>query len=143
MTFNEQLFRLRLEYHRKRTPAAMATGYFDNGMKVKKPKSAAQMESLIREFITLSGYHCQKVTTMGVRRGNTWTRGTATRGAADLMAIVGGRAIQIEVKFSKGDRQSDEQAKFEESVKRAGGEYYIVRTLDEFIAIWEMIVKNI
>jgi hypothetical protein len=58
------------------------------------------------------------------------------------MAIVDGRAIQIEVKFSKGDRQSDEQAKFEESVKRAGGEYYIVRTLDEFIDIWETILNR-
>ncbi len=143
MDFLEQLFRLRMEHHRKRTPAAVATGYFNNCYKVKRPQSAAQMEGLIREFITLSGYHCQKVTTMGVKRGDKWTRGTATRGAADLMAIVNGRAIQIEVKFSKGDRQSDEQAKFEASVKRAGGEYYIVRTLEQFLEIWGTIVNKL
>jgi hypothetical protein len=142
MNFIEQLEQLRRERAKQIRPNSYATGYFENSYIVKPPRSAAQMEKLITEFIKLSGYHCQKVSTMGVKRGNTWTKGTATKGASDLLAIVDGKAYAFEVKFSKGDRQRDDQKGYEDSVKRAGGEYYIIRTLDQFLEIFKTIIKQ-
>jgi len=157
--FKERLSELRRADLNARYPEAMKTGAFDFRYEVKAPKSAAQMEKLIVEFLKLKGHHAQKVTTTGVYRDNrkvvtdavgfqrtigsgTWTSGTSTKGAADIQSVIHGISFSIEVKFSKGDRQRPEQKKFEADVKRAGGQYHIVRDLDEFLELYDKIMES-
>lgn len=52
------------------------------------------------------------------------------RGLADLVAMRGGRTIWVEVKTPAG-RLSEDQEKFWASVQMAGGEYRVVRSLDD------------
>ena len=52
-------------------------------------------------------------------------------GVADFLAFPKGRAVAIELKDDEGD-QDTEQEKFQRRWERAGGVYFIVRTLEEF-----------
>ena len=55
-------------------------------------------------------------------------------GVSDLVVVLKGRVIFVEVKNSVG-KQSDKQKRFEEQINNLGFEYYLIRTLDEFIKI--------
>jgi hypothetical protein len=123
--------------------------YFLAGYKFKKPQSAAQLEALICSFLELKGHQAQKITTTGIFRDDKkkakdalgmvriigtgkWTPGTATRGAADITSTIYGLKVDWEIKFSKSDKQSDAQIKFQAKVTKAGGAYFVVRNVDDF-----------
>jgi hypothetical protein len=56
-------------------------------------------------------------------------------GTADIMAIIKGKAIDIELKrvYKTGkDRQSPEQKREQQMAEEAGGEYWIVKDFDDF-----------
>ena len=56
-------------------------------------------------------------------------------GTADIMAIIKGKAIDIELKrvYKTGkDRQSPEQKREQERAEEAGGEYWIVKDFEDF-----------
>lgn len=55
-------------------------------------------------------------------------------GSADVICVVGGRFVALEFKAEKG-RQSPEQRAFQEAVERAGGVYFLVRSVAEAVAI--------
>lgn len=63
----------------------------------------------------------------GIRRAYS----TTTNGTADVAAVVGGRAVKIEIKVGK-DRQSEAQRRYQQAVERAGGLYYIARDFASF-----------
>lgn len=53
-------------------------------------------------------------------------------GVADFLAFpADGRRLAIEIKDDEGS-QDDDQIRFEQRWRRAGGEYFLVRTLEEF-----------
>lgn len=56
----------------------------------------------------------------------------AYKGIADFYVIKGGRGIWIEVKTARG-KQSPHQIGFQQDIEDAGGEYMIVRDVQELI----------
>lgn len=56
------------------------------------------------------------------------------RGISDIIVIKNGRFIGLEVK-SKTGSQSPEQKTFEKGVRDAGGEYHVVRSIDDVAAL--------
>lgn len=52
------------------------------------------------------------------------------RGVPDIIVVRDGQFIGLEVKSATG-RQSEDQKYFEENVKKAGGAYHLVRSLDD------------
>ncbi len=52
------------------------------------------------------------------------------KGIADLYCLKGGRSVWVEIKTATG-RQSDAQKQFEADVLTFGGEYWLVRSVDE------------
>lgn len=160
MGFNEALINLRREDVRKRFPAVFAKGeaYYSDKLKVKPPKSTAQLEALIAEFVKLSGQHSQRVKTSGTYRskktevtnviGRTtvvdtgkYTPSQATLGASDMVIVLYSVAVYIEVKIGK-DTQSDKQKDFQQSVERANGYYFIVKTLNGFYELWNELLNS-
>jgi len=132
---------------------AIKSGYFDSELKVKPPQSAAQLEKLIDEYCSLSGAECVKVYSGGrqlvkktnvidvMGRSNTITDskfipGTTRAGTSDLIIIKNNRALFVEVKYSRSDRQNENQKKFEERQIAFGNTYVIVKSLDEFIEVF-------
>jgi len=55
-------------------------------------------------------------------------------GCPDIIVLKDGRFIGLEVKTDKG-KQSDLQKEAEEKIERCGGEYYIVRNLEDVVEI--------
>jgi hypothetical protein len=60
----------------------------------------------------------------------TYIPTTGTKGSADISATVKGFSIKIEVKIN--DQQSENQKKYQESIERSGGQYWLVRSFDQF-----------
>lgn len=130
--------------------AAKATGYFDFKYKVKPPKTAAQLESLIEEIVNRSGGKVSIITTagrklvdkkevsnvLGHRQSITnvkYIPSTTKRGTPDILgALPDGTALAIEVKFSKSDRMSKEQLTYQQSWP---GVFVIARTLDDVMEV--------
>jgi hypothetical protein len=111
-------------------------------------KTANGLTKMVIDWITLNGGQAERISNMGryidsskvvtnvlgqrMKIGSgKFIPGAGTNGTADISAIVKGRSVKIEVKMK--DKQSDAQKKYQESVERAGGIYYIVRSFDEFI----------
>ncbi|MEO5360617.1 MAG: VRR-NUC domain-containing protein [Nitrospirota bacterium] len=66
---------------------------------------------------------------------NIYTGGrfsTGSRGSADLYVLKNGRGVWLEVKTPK-NKQQPEQIVFESEIKLHGGEYYVVRSLDDVV----------
>jgi hypothetical protein len=66
-------------------------------------------------------------------RVTQWKMGLR-KGASDLAFLFKGKTLFMECKTSVG-RQGDSQAQFEADARAAGGEYVLVRSLDEAIVV--------
>ena len=62
-------------------------------------------------------------------------------GVSDTIIMLPGHILFVEFKAPKG-KQSEDQKLFEEKAKSLGFEYFIIRSLDEFIALIETIIKE-
>ena len=124
-----------------------------------KETGANDLTRLIKDFINLSGYQAERISTTGRMIDNTkistdvlgnsrtigsmkYIPGTSTKGSADISATIKGRSVKIEVKWDK-DKQSDAQKEYANSVERAGGIYYIARTFDDFIVFFDNFINSL
>jgi len=145
MTALTQLKELALSHSRKRYPdlpdyARSTRNYSD--------RTANGLTKCIIDFLTFSGHQAERINSTGrpidqtkvvtdvlgrsMRIGSVkWIPGTGTKGTADISAVIRGRAVKIEVKMK--DKQSLDQKRYEDQVIRAGGLYWIVRSMEEFL----------
>lgn len=56
------------------------------------------------------------------------------KGLPDIIVVQGGMFVALEVKTKIG-RQSPEQKEFEANVKKHGGRYHVVRSIEDVISI--------
>lgn len=133
--------------------------YFESEFKINQPKSAAQLESLIEEYVRRSGGVATKVSVMGREihdntetsflgikatvKNSSWIPSSTRKGTADLIIGYKGRILYCEVKFSKSDRLSPDQQSFKRAVEVAGCPYIITRTLEEFFGQWSEFINNL
>jgi Holliday junction resolvase len=61
---------------------------------------------------------------------------TVHKGISDIIAVGNGRTLFLEIKTPENS-QSDDQLAFEYEVKERGGEYYVVRSVEELTRIIE------
>ena len=61
----------------------------------------------------------------------------AFKGIPDRIAIKNGRILFLEIKRT-GGKLSESQKLFQEKIEKAGGEYYVIHSLDELIKILKM-----
>ena len=116
-----------------------------------KESSANDLTRLVIDFIQHNDYQAERISSQGQYRDNTkivtdcigrqrtigtgvWTKGSSTKGTADISSTIKGKSIKIEIKWQK-DKQSDDQKKYEMAINKAGGIYIIVKEFDSFI-IW-------
>jgi hypothetical protein len=117
--------------------------------------SANALTKAVTSFINLSGYQAERINTTGMWRQGAklkvgegirqmpgkWTKGTGTKGSADISATINGRSVKIEIKYGK-DRQSDDQIKYQEMIEKAGGIYIIVKNFDDFIQWFDLFISK-
>jgi len=104
-------------------------------------KGANLLTSVVIKYLKWNGYFAERTSNTGqVRRmkdgSMKYTYGSGTNGTSDIKAIVNGKFIAIEVK--QRDKQSEAQKKYETQVINAGGEYLIVRSLDNLLEIFDI-----
>ena len=66
------------------------------------------------------------------RKKSVYRKGVQRRGIPDIIGIIGGRFIGIEVKIGK-DRQSADQKEIEREIGDAGGVYFIAKSYDDYL----------
>ena len=125
-----------------------------------KINGAPSLERAITDYLKFIGHQCSKITTsgryvagkklIGVNSVLGMTKsldtgmyipGGATKGVADLLAIIYGLSFSIEIKYSKGDKQRETQQKYQSAVEKAGGYYMITKTFPEFMLQLEEILQ--
>ena len=88
------------------------------------------------DFIRYNGGQAERIATTGMpeQRGGriVWRKSNATKGSADISATIAGRSVKIEVKIGL-DRQSEAQRRYQATVERAGGLYFIAKDFTSFI----------
>ena len=92
-------------------------------------------------YITLSGGWASRINTTGQMRptGKTevsagrlkWVHGTTKRGTPDVLGVLNGKQLSIEIKIGK-DRQSPAQIETEKSINASGGHYFCARDFESF-----------
>lgn len=135
MSWKEELLSVRKTYMTIKYPNAVQVAGVPK--KTYKPSTANGLTTAICDFILYSGGDAQRINTTGIMRKVNgtmkWTRGGGRKGAADIHAIIKGRAVSIEVKIGK-DKVSPEQIREKERIERAGGLYFIATDMDSFLS---------
>jgi hypothetical protein len=62
----------------------------------------------------------------------TYRKGVQRKGVPDIIGIINGRFIGIEVKIG-ADRQSADQKEVEKEIKESGGVYFIAKSYDDYL----------
>lgn len=135
--WKQQLKHLHLADLEKRYPDAFR---LSDGYKQKvnpySDKTANGLTRCIIDWITYNGGDAMRINTTGTMRkingAMKWTRSGMRKGTADIHAIIGGKAVSIEIKIGR-DRMSTYQHKERERIERAGGMYFVARSMTEFI----------
>ena len=114
-----------------------------------KEAGANDLTRLIIDFLTINDCQAERISSQGQYRDKSkiitdcigrqrtvgsgvWTKGSSTKGTADISATIKGRSVKIEVKWGK-DTQSDAQKEYEHSINKAGGIYLIANNFDDFV----------
>jgi len=92
----------------------------------------------IVKFILWNGYRATRVSSSGRMVAGKFIPGATRKGAADISATIKGRSVMFEVKIGN-DKPSQEQLREQELEIKAGGQYYFVKTFEEFLKIYDTI----
>ena len=145
MNWKDTLRQLKYEYLKRRAPDFF---YQSGGYKMKllpyDDSTSNGLTKCICDYIKFNGGDAQRVNSTGMlRKINSqmkWTHSGSRAGSADIHAVINGRAVHIEIKIGK-DKQSPAQLKEQERITRAGGLYFIARSMTEFIIWYEQHFK--
>jgi hypothetical protein len=104
---------------------------------VYRDNTANELTRTVIVFIEAIGGQAERINNMGrqITKGlkTKWVYGTGKNGTADISATWAGKSIKIEVKATKGEKQSESQKQYQESIERAGGIYIVARSFDGFL----------
>jgi len=86
--------------------------------------SENDVKKQVKQYLSLKGYfHFHIMQGLG-----------AYRGIPDIIAIKNNRVLFLEIK-RPGGRQSNYQKQFQANIEEHGGEYYLVKSLDDLVKI--------
>jgi hypothetical protein len=90
------------------------------------------IEAAILDYLNYSGWFVVKLKDQCAVRNGVYRKPPPYMipGVADIYALKDGRSIWFEVKNERG-KQSEHQKSFGRNIKIKGGEYYVVRSIDE------------
>lgn len=93
------------------------------------PSVGYALERSVLDLLRWNRIFCYRQNTGAFQRGERvyWF---GTKGAPDVIAVIGGIYIGIECKTGKSVQTKDQRA-FQEALQKAGGIYLLVRSIDE------------
>lgn len=101
-------------------------------------ETANEITKKVLRFLDLKKHYATRVQSQGQYNPTKgrWTKSTVRRGIGDILAIINGKAVMIEVKAGK-DRMSEWQIATKKDVEKSGGVYLVVRTFDDFLKYYD------
>lgn len=105
-----------------------------------KVQTSNGLTNYILRFLTWRGHRATRVNTTGRRIGDKWIKGTTRRGSSDISSTIFGRSVMFEVKIGS-DRPSAHQLAEQAKEEAAGGKYYFIKTPEQFLSIYELLVS--
>ena len=128
-------------------PSAWQDGYYAPP-KIPRVGTANGLTQWIVNYTDWMGCHANRISSAGryLPGADKWTKGSfipgsTKKGTADVHCVINGFSVMIEIKVGK-DRPSEAQLKQQERVRQAGGVYEFVSTPDEFLAIFETMLRK-
>lgn len=93
-----------------------------------------EIQAAILDYLRLKGHFFWRNNSGAFKteRGGFYRVGTP--GAPDIIGCVNGKFVGLEVKTTKG-RLSDDQEAFAHLLRGVGGQYHVVRSIDDVIAL--------
>jgi len=156
MTFKQEYFALKLaesiEDHPNWTPEQNEM-YNGHSFKYETPRSATDIERIIKEYCRMKGAVCTKVYSGGrpivddpapgiIKAKVKFIPSTTRAGTSDLIIGKDEKILFAEVKYG-ADTQKPNQKLFQKEVERCRCDYEIFRTLDEFQTIFKQHYETI
>jgi len=104
---------------------------------------ANNLTKAVLNLINLSGFVAWRINSVGVFDPVKRIHRTSNqaKGLPDIIGIVNGRFIGIEIKIG-ADRQSEHQKDREAEINKAGGLYWIIKDFDTFHKLFKEIIKK-
>lgn len=120
-------YQLRKEKYSNVPDYAIAPSKFED-------KTTNGLTDCVIKWLQLNGHYCSRIQSQGQYRESlgTWTKSTVKRGIGDIIAIVRGQSLMIEIKAG-ADKQSEFQKETESEVTSSGGTYLLVRSFADFL----------
>jgi len=129
-------------------PSAYAGGHYFTPVMPDCRKANGLTQAVVK-FLLWSGCRATRVSSSGrivkaperqasgtVLQTAKYIPGATRKGAADISSTIRGRSVMWEVKIGK-DRASPEQLREQELERQAGGEYYFIKSFEEFIELFD------
>lgn len=141
----KQLSRVVDEIRREKCPTVPEHAWGKNP--IFRDTTANELTRAIITFIQIIGGQAERINSMGRQitsnRKSVWVYGTGTNGTADISATWRGKSIKIEVKATKGEKQSENQKKYQRTIEQSGGIYILARSFDGFLYQFNKVVEGL
>ena len=134
MNWRERYGTLYIKDRTNKHPVGMATGYFRPTFP--NVNKANGLTTFVIKFLKWSGWDANRVSSAGRYLNGRYIPSTTRKGTADIHAIIKGRHVSIEIKVGK-DRMSQDQYLEAERIQRAGGLYWVVRSPEMFLELYD------
>jgi hypothetical protein len=123
----------------ERTPRTTAVKVLSTiGAKPSKSKPSTtntnRLTAQVIKYLEWKGHFCSRIQSQGQYhpgRGR-WIKSKVKRGIGDIIACIEGKFVMIEIKYGK-DKQSEYQKAIEKEVEKSGGDYLIVKTINDLL----------
>lgn len=96
------------------------------------PSTEKSTQKSILEYLTIKGIFHYRNNSGGFKDQRNRFYRFGALGSPDIVAVVNGQYVAIEVKDIKG-RQNDNQINFQKALERAGGKYILAKSLDDVV----------
>jgi hypothetical protein len=97
----------------------------------------SDVQRQILDYLALKGIFHYRQNSGGLggeHKGKKWFVRFGAVGAPDIICVIAGQYVGIEVKAPKG-KQSDHQKEFQRKLEMAGGRYILTYSLDDVISL--------
>jgi len=121
-------------------------------------KSEKTLEDCILYFAQIEGFQAERIKVKANRIDNrtsyidsvgfkktigsvTWAKSSMQAGSADMSCTIKGRSVKVEIKMP-GDTQKKNQKVYQKQIEMALGEYWLIRSFQEFYDKYVDFIKN-
>lgn len=92
-------------------------------------------QKAVLDYLTAKGIFHWRQNSGAIKTRGHFYKFASINGIPDIVAIVNGQFIGLEIKDIDG-KQNDDQIEFQRLLEESGGKYYVIRSIDEVIQLF-------